>query len=145
MENDRELENLLLEDAIESPLMIFRGEGSGKDCKVGNDNEKSNIFFFGQPGCLKHSPIKTFSTESITSLNSFKSSSSSSTETRVEIADNSLSLSTKSNNNEESSLPSTENDKPNIEACQENVEDDSNKNNDLKSKFFHYSNFNRIC
>jgi hypothetical protein len=152
MENDREQENLIIiSDVIEEPLMIFHGEGSGKECNVGND-EKSNIFFFGQPGCLKHSPIKTFSTESITSLNSFKSSSSS-TETKVDIkekSNDSLENSTKSNNNEEeSSISSTQNDKKEISETIEKVQDESNKKsneNDLKSKFYHFSslksNFN---
>lgn len=45
-------------EAIEEPLMIFLGEGSGEELKVGNE-EKKKIFFFGQPGCLKHSPIRT--------------------------------------------------------------------------------------
>jgi hypothetical protein len=45
-------------DPIEEPLMIIVGEGSGEESTVGNGEEKKKIFFFGQPGCLKHSPIK---------------------------------------------------------------------------------------
>lgn len=45
-------------ETTEEPLMIFLGEGSGKELNVGNE-EKKKIFFFGQPGCLKHSPIRT--------------------------------------------------------------------------------------
>lgn len=141
MENEQEQENLIIvSDTIEEPLLIFRGEGSGEECKVGNDEKSKNIFFFGQPGCLKHSPIKTFSTESITSLNSFKSSSSS-TETKVDIkekSNDSLENSTKSNNNEEElSLSSSQNDIKEKTETLEKVEDDSNKKsneNDLKSK-----------
>lgn len=50
---------LCLSDPIEEPVRRFRGEGSGAECTVGNGEEKKKIFFFGQPGCLKHSPIKT--------------------------------------------------------------------------------------
>ena len=50
-------ESLYLGDPIEEPVIIIRGEGSGAENFVGNE-EKKKIFFFGQPGCLKHSPIK---------------------------------------------------------------------------------------
>lgn len=51
--------SLCLSDPIEEPVLLIRGEGSGAECTVGNGEEKKKIFFFGQPGCLKHSPIKT--------------------------------------------------------------------------------------
>lgn len=57
-------ETLYFSDIIEEPLMVIQGEGSGEDSNVGNEEErKKKIFFFGQPGCLKHSPIKTVGTE----------------------------------------------------------------------------------
>lgn len=50
---------LCVSDPIEEPALLVQGEGSGAECTVGNGEEKKKIFFFGQPGCLKHSPIKT--------------------------------------------------------------------------------------
>uniref|UniRef100_A0A1B0DLZ7 Uncharacterized protein n=1 Tax=Phlebotomus papatasi TaxID=29031 RepID=A0A1B0DLZ7_PHLPP len=58
------------ETIVEETLYIY-GEGNGVDCDVGNtkDDEKSAaqskpMFFFGQPGCLKLSPMKqTVTTE----------------------------------------------------------------------------------
>lgn len=51
-------ESVYLGDIVEDPVLIFRGEGSGEESLVGNE-EKKKIFFFGQPGCLKNSPVKT--------------------------------------------------------------------------------------
>lgn len=58
MNIEQEGEIVFLSEPIEEPLMVFLGEGSGEELKVGNE-EKKKIFFFGQPGCLKHSPIRT--------------------------------------------------------------------------------------
>lgn len=55
-------EKLCISEAIEDPVILFMGEGSGEDSKVGNE-EKKKIFFFGQPGCLKHSPLRGNSTD----------------------------------------------------------------------------------
>jgi hypothetical protein len=57
MNNEKEAETLHTSDPVEKPLTA---EGEGSEPKV---VEKKKIFFFGQPGCLKHSPIKTVSTE----------------------------------------------------------------------------------
>lgn len=62
MENAQEAEASIFSDPIEEPLMVFNGEGSGEESYVGNE-EKKKIFFFGQPGCLNHSPIKTNANE----------------------------------------------------------------------------------
>uniref|UniRef100_A0A1B0CA83 Putative heterochromatin organization involved in chromatin silencing n=1 Tax=Lutzomyia longipalpis TaxID=7200 RepID=A0A1B0CA83_LUTLO len=54
-------------EVIVEETMYIQGEGSGVDCDVGNtkDDEKGPessgskpMFFFGQPGCLKLSPMK---------------------------------------------------------------------------------------
>jgi hypothetical protein len=60
MDNEKEAETLHTSDLVEKPLTVVEGEGSGGEPKV---VEKKKIFFFGQPGCLKHSPIKTVPTE----------------------------------------------------------------------------------
>lgn len=57
MSLESDSEELYISEAVYEPLMIFVGEGSGEDSKVGNE-EKKKIFFFGQPGCLKHSPLR---------------------------------------------------------------------------------------
>lgn len=67
-------------EAIEEDVIYFTGLGAGHDCDVGNNEPKSDsstettnelttkavtetkpLFFFGQPGCLKLSPMKTIS------------------------------------------------------------------------------------
>lgn len=60
MNNEKEAETSPASDPVEKPLKVVEGEGSGGELKV---VEKKKIFFFGQPGCLKHSPIKTVTTE----------------------------------------------------------------------------------
>lgn len=63
MSDAHEADSLLFSDPIEEPVLVFQGEGSGEDCKIGNE-EKKTIFFFGQPGCLKlNSPVKTTAVE----------------------------------------------------------------------------------
>lgn len=147
MENSQKHENIsIYGDVVEEPLMLICGEGSGEDCQVGND-EKTNIFFFGQPGCLKHSPIKTFSTEKITGLSSFKTSSSSSDkeiESKDKSEENSENSSIKNSNNDVNIIEnqSTQNDVTDSSAEQlreplEEFKDESNKSNnenDLKRK-----------
>lgn len=56
MNNEKEAES---SRAVETPLKVIEGEGSGGEPKV---VEKKKIFFFGQAGCLKNSPIKSFGT-----------------------------------------------------------------------------------
>lgn len=53
MNTEQEAEILPVTDPIEEPVTVVQSGGS----------EKKKIFFFGQPGCLKHSPIKTSPTE----------------------------------------------------------------------------------
>lgn len=133
MANCEELE--IFGDVIEEPPMLICGEGAGAECDVGNEEKSSNnFFFFGQPGCLKHSPIKTFSSESITGLSSFKSSTSSDD---VKATDDSTKC---SNNDANSGEASHKNDNDvedkNRESAME-IEDESNKSsneNDLKSE-----------
>lgn len=60
MNNEKEAETLNPTDPVEKPLKVVEGEGSGCETKV---VEKKKIFFFGQAGCLKHSPIKTVPAE----------------------------------------------------------------------------------
>lgn len=60
MNNEKEAETLNSTDPVEKPLKVVEGEGSGGEQKV---VEKKKIFFFGQAGCLKHSPIKAVTTE----------------------------------------------------------------------------------
>jgi len=67
--NDVELDSLVGEVIVE-PLYYVHGSGNGVDCLVGNAKEESTseesiskpepkaTFFFGEPGCLKLSPIK---------------------------------------------------------------------------------------
>ena len=62
MSFDQISKELYISEPIEEPLMVFSGEGSGEESKVGNE-EKKKIFFFGQPGCLKHSPLRGNPTE----------------------------------------------------------------------------------
>lgn len=46
-------------DPVEDPAIVFNGDGSEEDRRMGNE-EKKTIFFFGQAGCLKlNSPVKT--------------------------------------------------------------------------------------
>ena len=59
MNNDKKAESFCRIEGIEKPLKVIEGEGSGVEPKL---VEKKKIFFFGQAGCLKHSPIKTFIT-----------------------------------------------------------------------------------
>jgi hypothetical protein len=66
MNFEQETEALFISDAIEEPPLVVEGEGSGRDLNVGNEGEKKKIFFFGQPGCLKNSPVKTNSVENHT-------------------------------------------------------------------------------
>ena len=58
MNNDKEAESFCGIEGIEKQLKVIEGEGSGEPKVV----EKKKIFFFGQAGCLKHSPIKTLTT-----------------------------------------------------------------------------------
>lgn len=58
MNNEDECNAPEFSDPIVEPLLVIYGEGSGQDLTVGNE-EKKKMFFFGQPGCLKLSPIKT--------------------------------------------------------------------------------------
>ncbi|XP_017012754.2 microtubule-associated protein futsch [Drosophila takahashii] len=68
-------EDLQLSEAIEDPVLNVIGFGWGADCLVGNGNNGNNeapveettaaatsepkaTFFFGEPGCLKLSPMK---------------------------------------------------------------------------------------
>ncbi|XP_017099143.2 microtubule-associated protein futsch [Drosophila bipectinata] len=66
-----ECEELLFSEVVEDPVMHVIGQGSGHDCLVGNgkndaaegettteQSEPKATFFFGEPGCLKLSPIK---------------------------------------------------------------------------------------
>ncbi|ALC38781.1 CG8677 [Drosophila busckii] len=66
---DSEEAEVEVSDAIEEPVHYVLGLGSGEDCLVGNGNEThaeetttkpepKATFFFGEPGCLKLSPIK---------------------------------------------------------------------------------------
>lgn len=48
MDTEQEAKSAPLMDPIEEPANIVQAVGT----------EKKKIFFFGQPGCLKHSPIK---------------------------------------------------------------------------------------
>lgn len=57
MSADQKAEELYISEPKAESLMVFVGEGSGENLKVGNE-EKKKIFFFGQPGCLKHSPLR---------------------------------------------------------------------------------------
>lgn len=76
-ENDDTDENFVSEE-IEEDVFFVVGEGSGFDCDVGNNDVKTTesgasgttetapaiqkpMFFFGQAGCLKLSPMKTTS------------------------------------------------------------------------------------
>jgi hypothetical protein len=59
MSTEQEPKTLCLGGPIEEPLAVVANEGSSGDSKVENEVKKKKIFFFGQPGCLKHSPIKT--------------------------------------------------------------------------------------
>lgn len=59
MNNEKEDESSRAIDGVEKPLKVIEGEGSGAEPKV---VEKKKIFFFGQAGCLKNSPIKSFAT-----------------------------------------------------------------------------------
>lgn len=70
-------DNDIIGEAIEEEVILFCGEGSGYDCDVGNNDPKTEeststeapkpstapkpMFFFGQPGCLKLSPMKVSS------------------------------------------------------------------------------------
>lgn len=64
-------DNLEFGEVIEDPVLYFSGQGSGADCLVGNGqheapaeettstkSEPKATFFFGEPGCLKLSPMK---------------------------------------------------------------------------------------
>ncbi|XP_034475097.1 microtubule-associated protein futsch [Drosophila innubila] len=67
--NDEDLDALVGEVIVE-PLYYVHGSGNGVDCLVGNAKDESTTeestskpepkatFFFGEPGCLKLSPIK---------------------------------------------------------------------------------------
>lgn len=50
-------ETLRLNDKVEDSVKAA-GEGSANDPNVENEVKPKKIFFFGQPGCLKHSPVK---------------------------------------------------------------------------------------
>lgn len=65
MNNDQEAETLPVTEPIEEPATVVQSGGS----------EKKKIFFFGQPGCLKHSPIKTSPTENHSNHNTAAESS----------------------------------------------------------------------
>lgn len=62
MSSEQRAEGLSISEPVEEPLKVFVGEGSGEESQVGNE-EKKKIFFFGQPGCLKHSPLRPTATE----------------------------------------------------------------------------------
>ncbi|XP_055853016.1 microtubule-associated protein futsch [Episyrphus balteatus] len=55
-------ESLEFSEEIEDTPIFIQGEGSGAECLVGNaktsGTESKATFFFGQPGCLKLSPVK---------------------------------------------------------------------------------------
>lgn len=66
-----ECEDLVFSDVVEDPVVHVIGQGSGHECLVGNGkndaaegetatgpSEPKATFFFGEPGCLKLSPIK---------------------------------------------------------------------------------------
>lgn len=44
-----------LNDKVEDPV---KAAGEGSVIEVENEVKPKKIFFFGQPGCLKHSPVK---------------------------------------------------------------------------------------
>ncbi|XP_011182742.2 uncharacterized protein LOC105212455 [Zeugodacus cucurbitae] len=67
-------DDAIVGDVVEEATLYICGEGSGAECLVGNDkndvetatttttptkaNEPKATFFFGEPGCLKLSPLK---------------------------------------------------------------------------------------
>jgi len=64
-------DDLELSEAIADPVLSVMGEGCGSDCLVGNGKTEATVeettakssepkatFFFGEPGCLKLSPMK---------------------------------------------------------------------------------------
>lgn len=60
MDAQKNAETSKQSDPVEKPLKVVEGEGSVNEIKV---VEKKKIFFFGQAGCLKHSPIKAVTTD----------------------------------------------------------------------------------
>ncbi|XP_068147457.1 microtubule-associated protein futsch [Drosophila tropicalis] len=72
--DDDDIEESPVGEAIEEPVHYVQGLGNGASCLVGNDKNESSedaaaatatpstepkaTFFFGEPGCLKLSPIK---------------------------------------------------------------------------------------
>lgn len=113
-------------DAIEEEVFFVFGEGSGHDCDVGNNDIKPTeasasstttapviqskpMFFFGQAGCLKLSPMKpavvtvdnsSASNKNNTETESSQESSSLANET-ITNATNSVALDAKNNSNQE--------------------------------------------
>lgn len=78
MDTEKDAENVDLSDPISEPPLLVSGKGSGSDSDVGNNEKKKKIFFFGQPGCLKHSPLKVAPTENHNNHNTAAESSSTS-------------------------------------------------------------------
>lgn len=103
--SDEADENAVGEEITDEVLFVF-GEGSGYDCDVGNNDIKSKtdasssdiaattkslgqppkkpMFFFGQAGCLKLSPMKT-ATPTSPKLQSPQASSTDETDTNDEV------------------------------------------------------------
>ena len=63
-------------ECIEETVMYFYGEGSGRENLVGNTGKEEpkesssnkQLFFFGKPGCLNNSPVKSPTQSSMFSL-----------------------------------------------------------------------------